>query len=517
MRNFVATAVGLGLMLILAACGDQQETVDIGLGAAEATSADATVAGSAPATESVATFETAATRTSVVPSPTETDLVPCSNFAEIQSSVLGQLGDRTNPDDRLMGVIRTYALGQPETFAGIWIDRNNAGVVVVAFTDDPEPHRAELNSRGPMESDNVGVEPPPPITDARPLGERDDFAFDVVQVRFTETELFDAQEELHRLFGLEGSGLQSSGIDTVRNRVSIDLVDPTPAGIEAVEEAIEGLPVCGTITYSSEPPSGELRIIPDPGQPLVFPPGLAPVRWELDPAFATPQASDTTIQVLATEIDCASGRDMGDALRGPEVLETESEVVIAFAVVPVVGGADCQGNPSTPVAVTLDAPLADRILRDVLDLNDAESDLPGIVLAPVDQPAQGEGWTVISSAGAIEAWSPPQWAGALDDYWEIVDTYWEQDLSADDIDFESQVVLAWTVPVAADSCGARVLNDIAVVADQLSPMFDSAPTDVGECNGLHQVVVVALERETLPETVIFTDPVRNDVSIEIVR
>ena len=44
MRNFVATAVGLGLMLILAACGDQQETVDIGLGAAEATSADASVA-----------------------------------------------------------------------------------------------------------------------------------------------------------------------------------------------------------------------------------------------------------------------------------------------------------------------------------------------------------------------------------------------------------------------------------------------------------------------------------------
>ena len=44
MRNFAATAVGLGLMLILAACGDQQETVDIGLGAAEATSADASVA-----------------------------------------------------------------------------------------------------------------------------------------------------------------------------------------------------------------------------------------------------------------------------------------------------------------------------------------------------------------------------------------------------------------------------------------------------------------------------------------
>lgn len=63
-------------------------------------------------------------------------------------------------------------------------------------------------------------------------------------------------------------------------------------------------------------------------------------------------------------------REMGDALRGPEVLETETEVVIAFAVVPVVGDANCPGNPSTPVTVSLDAPLGDRTLRDVNELGD---------------------------------------------------------------------------------------------------------------------------------------------------
>ena len=74
--------------------------------------------------------------------------------------------------------------------------------------------------------------------------------------------------------------------------------------------------------------------------------------------------SDTEVHVLATELGCASGREMGDALRGPQVLETETQVIIVFAVEPVVGGADCPGNPSTPVTVELSEPLGDRELVD---------------------------------------------------------------------------------------------------------------------------------------------------------
>ena len=444
-------------------------------------------------------------------------LVQCSDLPEIETSVEGQLGGRTNPDDLLMGVLFTYAAEHPETFAGIWIDRDSAGTIVVAFIDDPEPHKAELNSRSPLVTDTQVVEPAIPITDPRPLGERDDFVFDVVKAEFTEAELSRVQADLSSLFEIEGGGVQSTGSNTIRNRVSIELFDPTPEGLQAVEQAIAGLPVCGTVTYSPEPPSGPLQIIPEPGQPLVFPPGLSAVAWQLDPEFPAPEPADTTIHVLATELGCASGREMGEALRGPEVRESESEVTIAFAVVPIPGFSDCPGNPSTPVAVTLEAPLGDRVLRDVVDIHDEADDYPGVVLPPVDQPEAGDGWTIVSNSWATESWSPPQWAGTRGDFWEIVDTFWDQPLAPGDIGFANRVALAWTVPVAAGDCGAHVLNDITIADSQIIPVFASELIPGADCGDQHQVFVLAIDRDALPETAIFTDPVRSDVSIEIRR
>jgi hypothetical protein len=99
-------------------------------------------------------------------------------------------------------------------------------------------------------------------------------------------------------------------------------------------------------------------------EPVVaLPDGLGRVEIHLDPD-APPEPADTVIHLLVTEVDCASGREMGDALIGPQVVETDDAVLVAFAVIPVVGGADCQGNPSTPVTITLAAPLGDRELLD---------------------------------------------------------------------------------------------------------------------------------------------------------
>ena len=95
---------------------------------------------------------------------------------------------------------------------------------------------------------------------------------------------------------------------------------------------------------------------------VALPPGLAHVEVHLDPG-SPPQPADTSIHLQVREIDCAGGRKMGDALRGPQVIETEDSVLVAFAVVPITAGAvTCQGNPSTRVTVELSQPLGEREL-----------------------------------------------------------------------------------------------------------------------------------------------------------
>lgn len=100
---------------------------------------------------------------------------------------------------------------------------------------------------------------------------------------------------------------------------------------------------------------------------VALPAGLAPVEIHLDPGIdpgSLPQPGDTSIDLLATEMDCANGRNMGDALQGPQVIETDYEVLVAFAVIPVAGGANCPGNPSTRVTIELSRPLGERVLLD---------------------------------------------------------------------------------------------------------------------------------------------------------
>lgn len=100
---------------------------------------------------------------------------------------------------------------------------------------------------------------------------------------------------------------------------------------------------------------------------LALPDGLGVVETRLD-AAALPEPDDTAINLLVTERGCASGREMGDALLGPQVIETDEAVLIAFAVIPVAGPAECPGNPSTPVTIELAAPLGDRLLLDGLSV-----------------------------------------------------------------------------------------------------------------------------------------------------
>lgn len=92
-----------------------------------------------------------------------------------------------------------------------------------------------------------------------------------------------------------------------------------------------------------------------------IPEGLNTVEWRLDPSGPQPGPDATGIDVLLTERECVSGREIGDRLLGPQVVMSDTEVRIAFAAEPPPGDAqDCQGNPEMAYTVDLPEPLGDR-------------------------------------------------------------------------------------------------------------------------------------------------------------
>ncbi len=96
---------------------------------------------------------------------------------------------------------------------------------------------------------------------------------------------------------------------------------------------------------------------------VAYPEGLNQVEIDLDPA-SLPTPDQTEIALLVTERACASGQPMGDRLLEPQIIEESDRVLLVFAAAVKPGGADCPGNPSTPVTVALSAPLGDRELLD---------------------------------------------------------------------------------------------------------------------------------------------------------
>ena len=393
-------------------------------------------------------------------------LADCEDVPELKSQFEGKLSGRQNHDPIDKGVLATYAMEHPDTFAGRWTDRDSGGVLMIAFTDDPEPHRAAILARAPSPDDYVGVRPRPPITDDRPLGERDDIVIDVVRVRFSEAEVKAIRDKIRSSLSYEDwteFGLNGTGYDIKRQRVTLYLVNPPEGALAEIAQQIpDPSAVCVEITRTPQPPEGPLDVIPDldvedplvscPGTPPVrysqminppsidvidhpavdvlraelrnpggeplprgrwvvisidsdqavfaalspggfgvagierrgdrwifegeasgqpcepaipLPPGLARVEVLLDPD-SMPGVGDTAIDVLVTEQGCAGGREMGDALRGPEVVETDTAVVVAFAVVPVAGMNTCEGNPATAVTIELSEPLGQRWVYDGL-------------------------------------------------------------------------------------------------------------------------------------------------------
>ena len=433
-----AWVLGAVAILAAAACGsadplDQVSTAGTDA-AQDSTSPSALVA---PVTAAPPASSEPSPMVSTPASPTRV-FVACEDIAELESTVEGNLSGTQNPDDELTRVIRDYGGQHRETFADLWIDRAHGGALVAAFTDGLESHREALAALLP-----------------------DSERFDVVRADYSTAELEAVRAEI-QANAEELEGMSHFGIRTTRNRVDVGFVDPPDATLDRLAELVPAAPVCVDVSYTPEPPSGPLDIVPlvSADDPLVvcrgigsvrysrlvnplsvdevdhpavdalrdelrspgpeqlptgdwsvmridddgatfaivdgdvivgrasfrpagerwvlsgfgsgnrpcearvaLSPGLAHVEVHLDPG-SLPQPADTSVHLQVNEIGCASGREMGDALRGPQVIETEDSVLVAFAVVPITAGAvTCQGNPSTRIAVELSQPLGGGPVR----------------------------------------------------------------------------------------------------------------------------------------------------------
>jgi hypothetical protein len=94
------------------------------------------------------------------------------------------------------------------------------------------------------------------------------------------------------------------------------------------------------------------------------PAGASLATWWLDPAFAPPIAADTTVHALIVEGACANGKPPVGRVLEPQIFEDDAWIVVLVTVANVPGGADCPGNPTFPITITIPSPIGDRGLFD---------------------------------------------------------------------------------------------------------------------------------------------------------
>lgn len=93
-------------------------------------------------------------------------------------------------------------------------------------------------------------------------------------------------------------------------------------------------------------------------------PTLGLAEFSVDPSV-TLSPEMTEIPVLVTERACTSGSSSEGRIVEPAVVESDSSVIVVFAVVPLEGDAfGCPSNPSTLYLLELPHPLGDRALLD---------------------------------------------------------------------------------------------------------------------------------------------------------
>lgn len=230
----VLVAAG-ALSLVATACGSDGAPVGSGAGS------------STPATSDIG----------AAADPVDLSLVPWCAEVPAPGPIADGEVSTGEPEPTLMGVLNRYGAEHPDTFGGLWVDRVHGGTVVLAFTDDPDPHReaiAGLTARPgdptgvvtvpPTDADgSVGtpVAPAPPSTTVAESGH----VVDVVRVEHSAAELATVQAQVNVVFDDGAIPLGGNGITSSLNRVTMNVnAEPTDEMRRTIAERVPVDAVC---------------------------------------------------------------------------------------------------------------------------------------------------------------------------------------------------------------------------------------------------------------------------------
>ncbi len=137
-------------------------------------------------------------------------------------------------------------------------------------------------------------------------------------------------------------------------------------------------------------------------------PGFGVAELALDPAAEVNERT-TSLNLLATERECASGQAPVDREIVPVVAETDRHIEIVVLVEPVEGGAECPSNPAFPITIELDQPVGERRIMDMAFEPSTELQVATAVRNPTldlvlggTAPAEGSANVVLWSATETE-------------------------------------------------------------------------------------------------------------------
>lgn len=371
--------------------------------------------------------------------PVETGLVECSEVINVDPGGEARPSRSPDLDPDLLRMLSNYGEQYPDTYAGLWLDSDATGGLLLAMTDDVDSHLETI-------MDDLG-------------GEVWEAPFSAVQVPYSAADLSEAAQVIS---GRRFSFVETAAVDLERNRVTLELFNPTPQDLGTLATAVDPGQVCITVAVSDIAAGVELAVLPQAGGdslltcdeepfpasaldspvPLAtfdhpaaramipfidsdsdsdsdadldlnpetasqwivlaagadralfakygetvevtalatatggawevngwtfgcdlkvgLPSGLGRVEIFIDPSRPFDQESNS-IDVLVAELLCTGGQTMGNRLLGPEVVETDTEVILAFAAISRSAETfDCPTNPFKAVTITLDQPLAGR-------------------------------------------------------------------------------------------------------------------------------------------------------------
>lgn len=196
------------------------------------------------------------------------------------------------------------------------------------------------------------------VTDALP-GCADTPSGGVSANTIAEEQYFARSERASEL--LADAGLQSARA-LVEDWIGLEFIDPPAQGFDDLLGLLPTGFCIDSIQFTPAPPS-DFDVIDEAGETSELPELVNEVGVFLS---GLPDPDSTEITLLLQERECADGIEMGDRLLGPDVFESDQEVLIAAGVAIQIANQACPGNPFTEVTIRLDSPLGDREIRNAV-------------------------------------------------------------------------------------------------------------------------------------------------------